>query len=453
MLTLALFQYEKRFIPLAPIYLAFGLKEKGIPFKLRLYIVYKFGHNIDKLYSFFTNSTDILAVGCWSDMLPFVMVALRKIKKKFPKKIIILGGVGPSTAAEDIMSQFGFVDYIIKGCGVYKLPELVQKICNGSGALEDIRGLVYRQDNRIVSNYYDRYDLNIPDLPAYEVINNPESYYNFSLLTSFGCPYHCTYCDSMPISPKKIYCRDLNKVIEEIRLIKRINKNREFSIIIEDEAFVLNKSRAIEFCNLLKRHKLNVRWACFGRVDRMDEDLLKIMSEAGCWNVLYGIESGSDRILKKIGRNYSIDQAIKVLILSKGYIRSTCANFIYLFPFETKKDFLLTLEKVRYLLGRDILTTLIPLSPVRNSAMYLEYKNRMKFSQDVPSCYLDKKKLPRECVELIKKYPQIFYSFYHYDFRGIKSLVKLYDDFDWLAGKYRSLREFFGGSPFANIRK
>ena len=438
-LTLFQFQYTSFFPPLGALYLAYGLEKEGVAFNLKIYPMYKYGTDLDKLSSFFSESEKIIAVGCWSDMLPYVLAALEKVKKKFPDKIVILGGFGPAEVAEEILDKFKFVDFIIKGCGVYLLPRLVKRIISGTGRMHDIDGLVQRRNGSVISNYYTGYGLNMPDLIPYHRIDNIQSYRDFHIVTSFGCPYKCTFCYNRKVSgAKKVIHRDLDKVIEEIKLIREIKKNKEFAVHIDDEAFIINRKRVNAFCNLLKTEKLNVSWSCFGRVDRIDKELLKIMSGSGCKEIYYGIESGSDEILKKIKKGFTIEEAIKILLLSKKYIQTVTASFIYLFPFETPKDFIATKFFLIYLSSKGIATQLHSLCPVKNSEIYLAYKHELFLSNKIKSsCHNKLNDMPGECVKLIKAYPEIFFFHYFYNFKGLNEILEIAKDRRIVKTEYR----------------
>ncbi len=429
-LTLIQFQYRPLSTPLGALYLAYGLEKENIQFDIKLYPLYKYPNDVNKLYSFLTESRKIIAIGCLSDMLPYVLAALEKVKKEFPEKIIILGGVGPTEAAEEILNKFKFIDFIIKGCGVYSLPKLIRQIGNRINGLYDIHGLVYRSNEGVISNYYRGYYFNIPDFPPYHRIKNIRSYHNFHIFTSFGCPYKCTFCDSRPVSSKKVVYRDLNKVIEEIKLIKKIKKSRKFHLSIEDESFVINRRRVIRFCNLLRVEKINVPWGCFGRVDRIDEGLLKIMSRNGCKEIYYGIESGSNKILKKIKKGFTIEKAIEILLLSKKYIEKVTASFIYLFPFEKPKDFIETKLFLIYLQLKGISIQLHSLCPVKNSEIFLKYKKNLFLSNKIKStCHVKLNEMPGECIKLVKSNPDIFYYYYFHHFKELNEILKIAKDY------------------------
>ena len=413
-------------MPLGALYLAFGLEKENIEFNLKIFPFYKYGYDLEKLYSFLTHSGDIVAIGCWSDLLPCIVAALRKLKQNFPEKIIILGGIGPTEIAEDILNEFEFIDFIIKGCGVYPLPKLIKKVRSGCTILDDIDGLVYRYNNAVISNCYKGFYLNIPDFPARYYINNIHSYNHFSIFTSFGCPYKCTFCNIPLLFPKRIVYKDLNKVIEEIKLIASIKKYKKFHLSIRDETFIINKKRVFEFCNLLQSERLNINWDCYGRIDRIDEELLKIMSKSGCQSIYYGIESGSNEILRKIKKGFRIEEAIKILLLSKKYIKEIIVSFIYLYPFEKPSDFYYTKIFFRYLKSKGINVQLHPLTPVKNSEIYLKYKKYLFLSKEIQSTFRPAfNSMPRACVELIRKYPDIFYYYYSYNSEQLHKILKM----------------------------
>ncbi|HTZ11576.1 MAG TPA: radical SAM protein [Candidatus Margulisiibacteriota bacterium] len=425
--TVIQFQYDN-FPPLGALYLAYGLEKEGIGFETRIFPAYKYGYDLNKLYSFLADSGDILAIGCYSDFLPYLIVALKKLKKRFPEKVIILGGAGPTEVAEEIISAFHFINFIIKGCGVYLLPKLIKRIQSGNGKLDDIHGLVYRHNNALVSNYYKGFYLNIPDLPAYHRIENIRLYDYFAIFTSFGCPYSCTFCSFRLVSPRKLIYRDLDEVIKEIKFIASIKKHKKFYLHIYDEAFVVNKKRVIEFCNLLRLEMLNMSWDCYGRINDMDEELLEVMSKSGCRKIYYGIESGSNETLREIKKGFTIEEAVEVLLLSKKYIKTTIASFIFLFPFEKPLDFYYTKMAYLYLQAKGINVQLHPLNPVKNSEIYLKYKKDLFQSKEVPSSYWPTFDLmPKTCVKLIKTYPEIFYYYYCYNFEHLHKILNSAD--------------------------
>lgn len=431
--SLIQFLYESGSLPLGSLYLSYGLEKANIKFELKLYPLFKRSFspvNTEQLYSFLIKTKEIIGIGCGSDMLPFILIVLEKIKKEFPKKIIILGGVGPTDVAEEIMNRFKFIDYIIKGCGVYTLPKLIRKIMAADAILSDIEGLVFRSNGGITSNYYKGYHLNIPDLLCYGRIKNIKSYLSFPTFTSFGCPYQCTFCNIRGIFPKEVVYRDLNQVFEELKVIKKMKKNKPFQINIYDEGFIINRKRVIEFCNLLKSKGLHINWTCYGRIDRIDEELLRIISKSGCIQMFYGIESGSNRILEKIKKGFTIEEAAKIIILSKKYIKSIQASFIYLYPFEELKDLNETIFWIKYLRSKNILVNFQPLIPTKNTGIYADFRKKLFLSNKVESqSHIGINTMPKKYIKLIKNNPKIFFYYYFYNFPGFNKISRKAEQF------------------------
>jgi len=426
--TLFQIQYRRCGTNLASLYLGTSLKKEGIEFGIKIFPCYKLKLDLNKLYSFFADSGEIIAAGCWSDALPHVLIALKRLKEKFPEKIVILGGVGPTEVAQDIMREFRFIDFIITGCGIKPLPQLIKTIAIKTNDYSRIGGLVYRKGRAVITNNRrDFYPVFLmPEAPDYSLVKNIKSVTKFFIKSCSGCPYACAHCRIPGLSANKVYYRDIRKVVEEIKLIKKLKTNNNFYAILDDEAFVLNRKRVIEFCDLLKKERLGVHWTCYGRVDRMDESLIKIMSESGCEGIYYGVESGSNKTLRKINKGFTVEEALDVVLMSKKFIKRVTASFIFLYPFETKQEFIQTLMTKAYLESKGVLTQLHPLTPVKGSAIYLEYNKTLRLLRDIPSTFHDGiTSLPRECIGLIKKYPRIFYYYYYYYFKALRQELDL----------------------------
>lgn len=424
--TLFQVQYSSSATNLASLYLGYGLEKEKIKFDIKLYPYYKFGLNLNKLYSYLADSGGILAVGCWLDSLPHILVSLERIKRKFPQKIIILGGVGPSEVALELMLKFKFVDFIIKGCGVKPLPKLIKKIINKDTDFSRISGLVYRVGEKVKANDSFEAAFLLKDSPNYKLVKGIKNVKRFHIRICSGCPYECTYCRIPGMSKRKVFYRDVEKIVGEIKDIKELKKNRKFQILFNDEAFVVNKRMAMEFCNILIRAGLKITWSSYGRVDRMDEELIKKMAQAGCSAIYYGVESGSNRILKIIKKGFTIEDAVKVILLTKKYIKKITASFICLYPFETKEELIDTLSVKAYLELNGIITQLHMLNPVKGSLIFKQYKKNLRLYPDLPSTFhVTAKLLPKKCLRLVEDNPDIFYAYYMFDFKGIKERIRL----------------------------
>ena len=142
--------------------------------------------------------------------------------------------------------------------------------------------------------------------PAWEVFNYQDFQYapmlkgiSVPVLTSRGCPYNCDYCHYMPEAGPNIRYRDVDNVIEELKYLKSLGIE---NIVFRDLVFTLNKKRTIELCDKMIAEGLNFQWAIETRIDRLKEDLVDKMYEAGLRHLNLGIESPDPNILKSVGR-------------------------------------------------------------------------------------------------------------------------------------------------------
>jgi len=427
--TLFQFQYY-RHLPLSAVYLASSLEKENIGFDLKLFDVNKFsapGNNIETICSFLADSKEIIAAGCFSDMLPYVLVGLKKIKQSSPKKIIILGGLGPTLVAEEIFKEFDYIDFIIKGSGTLSLPKLVKRIQSKDSKFNDIPGALSRNKNSSVEDYSHDFFAGAPKVPAYHCIKNIKAYDTFLFKTSYGaCPYKCTFCYVGSFPDKKIIYRDLNEAIEEIKLIKNI-RGKGFLLRIIDEAFITNRKRVIEFCNLIRKNKITIQWACYGRINVIDEKLLKMMFSSGCRTIIYGIESGSNRVLKLIKKGFTIEEAKRAVLLTKKIIPHVTTCFIYRFPFETLNDFVDTVIARRYFKSRNISAPLYPLLPVKNTEIYQQYSRSLVSFNGARYDHMlcgNTVTLPVECAGLIRNHPRVFYNYGYYNSKDLTKISK-----------------------------
>jgi radical SAM superfamily enzyme YgiQ (UPF0313 family) len=131
------------------------------------------------------------------------------------------------------------------------------------------------------------------------------------MVTSRGCPFTCTFC----FDAKGLFRqRSVANVMAEIRELKDRYKIRE--IAFWDDILTMNKAWTYEFCNEMEKE--DIVWSCYTRLDLVDEPLLSAMKKAGCWNIFFGIESGSDDLLKNITKKMTVAQMEeKVKIVKK----------------------------------------------------------------------------------------------------------------------------------------
>ena len=235
-------------------------------------------------------------------------IKIIKICKNKKIKTVLVGPHGTVTP-ELILRQVLELDVVVRGEPERTVEELIAKT-----SLADIKGISYITNNQFVHNP-DRelFDLNTLPLPAYELLPMEKYYYNvkdfpkpFTIMeTSRGCPHQCIFC--FKAMHGNIYrTRTPENVIEELKYL--VNNFGVKSIYFQDLEFTLDRERVIKICQLIRKNKLEIQWACASRVQDADEELLKIMKDAGCKSISFGVESLSPTILKNIKKGITIEK-------------------------------------------------------------------------------------------------------------------------------------------------
>ncbi len=299
------------------------------------------------------------------------------IKACMPQVLIILGGPHISAVPEETMQRFLSFDLAVVGEGDETILELLDAL-GGNRPLENIGGICYRQDGAVITTPRRTFIKNLDDLPfpAWDLLENFPARYapapfkvkslpSASLVSSRGCPNHCIFCDRS-VFGTACHAFSADYVIRMMLDLYHTYGIRH--ICFEDDTFVTFKHRLTEVCERLIELKLDLSWSCLGRVNHVNAESLALMKRAGCWQISFGIESGSQDILNAIHKNVTLEQirnAVTICssagILSKGF-------FIVGHPCETKETLEQTLDFALQLPLDDISVTM--LTPFPGTEIY-----------------------------------------------------------------------------------
>jgi anaerobic magnesium-protoporphyrin IX monomethyl ester cyclase len=245
---------------------------------------------------------------------------------------IVVGGPHATLYPERILNEAPVVDYVVRGEGEETVLELVHALEDKNTDLGAIRGLSYRLRGEVVSNEEREIirDLDALPFPARHLfdlkrygLRTPEGRPMITVLSSRGCPYNCAYCFK-GIVGRTYRQRSPENIIAEIQQVIAQYNVRDFYFI--DDLFTLDVKRLDALTEQFMAQKLDIRWQCLGRVDRVNADVLRRMYDAGCRRIHYGIESGNQGILGRIGKGFKLEQVKQAVrwtteagIEAKGY--------------------------------------------------------------------------------------------------------------------------------------
>jgi len=278
----------------------------------------------------------------------------KRVKEEINPNVKVLFGNYHATFNDNrILNKYSFIDACVRGEGEQTLLEIAEKSEKGRG-FEDIRGLTYRNNGRVIRNNDRPLLENIDTLPYpnrsllgdVEYKNKVEgldlSIGKFtSIASSRGCAFKCTFCSSSmfwgnwrPRSPENI--------VQELSILEEQGYQ---NLLWVDDNFTLSKKRLIDLSVLLKKEKLEFNWMAEGRVTQSSIELLNAMKQMGCKILSYGVESGSQRILDWYNKKINLNQVYDAIKNSKKVgIDMILANFIVGAPIETREEIINTLN-------------------------------------------------------------------------------------------------------------
>ncbi|MFA6981053.1 MAG: radical SAM protein [Ignavibacteriaceae bacterium] len=254
-------------------------------------------------------------------------IRLSQFIKKIDKNIIIvLGGPHFSFLDQEALS-FPSIDYVVRNEGEYTFLELCNTIFNNKNSFEQIYGITFRENEKIIRNRPRPLirDLDVLPFPARDLYFLEEYNIPAGVITSRGCPNQCIFCSAGAFSGGKYRMRSAENVFKEIKMLYEYGYN---FIFFQDDTLTVDINRLNKILDLILENNLKIAWLCESRVDIEDEQIFKKMSDAGCIGIQFGIESGSQEILDKVNKNISLDQIMESLSAAVKYNLTPVCSFM-----------------------------------------------------------------------------------------------------------------------------
>ncbi len=325
------------------------------------------------------------------------------------KTKIIVGGPEVRYNAENIL-KYG-ADVAVIGEGEETTLELIQSFeTEDNPDLSKINGIAYLLNNETVSTperiLIDKLDkLPMPnragiDIKAYQQAWKQRHKQDaISVSTMRGCPYTCKWC-SRAVYGLSYRRRSPEKVVEELKLIQK--KYNPDSIWFVDDVFTISHKWLASFNEELKKQNIKINYECITRADRMNEDVIKMMKESGCFRVWIGAESGSQRIIDAMDRRVKVGQVREMIQLSKKYGIETGTFIMLGYPGETEEDIEETIKHLK--LSNPDQFTITVAYPINGTEFFQEIEATQVGS------FNWEEQTDRD-REFIRTYPTKYYSF------------------------------------------
>lgn len=285
-----------------------------------------------------------------------------EIKKSYPRGIFVLGGIHVTNCPSTIRnSPF---DVGVLGEGEISFKRLLENVEENKkinfNELRKINGFAFEHGGKFynTSNGERLENLDDTPIPPREMLNM--KYYSFPsfsnketfeptglMFTSRGCPYSCSFCSSVKFWGRCVKFFSAERVVDEM---EKLHKDYNYRVIqIYDDLFLMNKPRLKQIIELLKKRKLlgKIRFKCFGRGNCFDEEIAMMAKELNIIEVGFGIETGSEKMLKYLKDNITLQNDINAIRLCRKYGIQPLGAFMIGMPHETEEDLKDTYEFIK----------------------------------------------------------------------------------------------------------
>lgn len=293
---------------------------------------------------------DLIGITMLTPMYEVVKRLAGDLKQAMPSVKIILGGAHATALSKETLEDIEPADYICIGEGENTIVDLADYLSDSiKGDISKINGLAWRNtDGRIIFNQPRQFEKDLDKLPAPAQHLLPMAQYHLTasrvknsdycptLIIARGCPFNCAFC-SHPFG-RSFRHHSVDRIISEIKNL--IEKYHISQLNFEADTLTVDKNFLSELCQALIKEDFHQRinWTCESRINTVDEGLLRLMKQAGCWQISYGIESGVQRLLDLINKGVTIEEIERVVALTKKIGITIRGFFILGLPTETAEE-------------------------------------------------------------------------------------------------------------------
>ncbi len=310
---------------------------------------------------------DLVGISCFTFQRRRALEFAEEVKRRAPgaeKPFVVLGGPHATPLCEEILRRCPFVDGVVLGEGEEVLKELAARLAEGVSP-EGIPGLVLqgRPDSGGAEI------VRVPDLDSLPFPGNADMTITGvdrrlqlrHVMTARGCAFACRFCEAPYLCGRRVRKRSLSNLLRELEALKERWGLLYFSF--RDDSFSADRERLREFCREILQRRLPFLWDCQCAVAMLDPETVTLMRRAGCVQIQLGIESGSQEVLKTLGKNYRRSELLQLAEACRKTGMLLSAYIITGVPGETARDVTATEALLRELRVGSVVVSRLALYP------------------------------------------------------------------------------------------
>jgi len=330
------FPFEEQPVPpLGLTYLAATLQESGAEVQILDLLVTRYSPDTirRKLLDF---QPQVVGATCSTLNYSIAVRILRLCKRIDSNVITLIGGPHVSFTATEVIADNPWIDIVVRGESDRTLVELAGALQDGND-LGQVAGITYRNDGAAVTTdsrpligELDRLPLparHLLPLSRYRALEQP-----CTVITSRGCPFGCIFCSAPKMFGRGVRFRSPELVVNEIAHLREELGFKNVNIV--DDTFTVRESHVQTICEKMIELKLDINWSVYSRVDTINPRMLRLMKEAGCSWICFGVESGSQTILDRIKKRITVAQSKEAVKMAKEAGINVLVSFILGLPGE-----------------------------------------------------------------------------------------------------------------------
>ncbi len=289
-------------------------------------------------------AADVVGLTAFTNEIKPAAYTAALVKDALPRAVTVIGGVHVTALPRQTLEEFSSFDVAVIGEGERTLEELCAAIRCGDDP-DQVAGVVYRTDDSTTDGLIQTaprprmLDQDQLPLPAWDLFPPMKSFW---LQTIRGCPFNCVFC--MNHNGRVVRARSVENVVEEIRWL--IDHHGTGELRFGDELFTVDMQRSRELMEALIESGLGerIRWDCQTHVRFVDESLLRLMKQAGCYRVELGIETGDEEKLRTLGKGTNLPMILKAADAARRVDLPFGTFFIIGQPDETRESIKKTVD-------------------------------------------------------------------------------------------------------------
>jgi len=355
---------------------------------------------------------DVVGLSTMCSTYPLSLRIARELKRTRPSVTIVLGGPQASVVDISTLEAFPFVDFVVRGEAEETFPRLLDAV-EGKDRLKNVRGITFRDRRRVIRNPNAPViaDLDSLPLPAFHLYPGMEKGHYIPLEVGRGCPFACTFCSTNDFFRRRFRLKSPARLLEQMTFLAQSYGVTRFDLI--HDMFTVNRQKVVDFCEALLGSGKDFTWSCSARTDCVDDDLIALMSKAGCRGIFFGIETGSPRMQKIINKGLDLEEAASVVeSTGKNGIRVTTA-VISGFPQEEREDLKASVNFLMDCVRFDhVSPQLNILAPLSETPLHTQYRGQLELDDVLSDMSHQGWHQDQADRELIASYPDIFPNFY-----------------------------------------